>query len=117
MKLDFNFLVGSQNSPILLLARSCSAIFTKSPQTNAIDVKKTPENKHQLYQFLEAEEFNFDGPQYYSDDVLAVPVAHNMGPSSEADFSEYRCELIRVFESFYANPSPLNSFSVLTQHN
>ena len=62
----------------------------RSPQTNAIEVKKAPEKKHQLYQFLEAEEFNFDGPQYYSDDVLAVPVAHNMGPSSEADFSEYR---------------------------
>ena len=79
-----------QNSAVRVRCsfRSCSAIFMKNPQTNAIDVKKTPENKHMLYQFLEGEEFNFEGPQYYSDDVLAVP--HNVGPSSEVDFSDYR---------------------------
>ena len=48
------------------------------PDSRAIDAKKIPENKHELYQFFEGGEFKFDGKQNYTTEVLFAGRGRNL---------------------------------------
>ena len=44
-----------------------------------MDAQKIPENKHELYQFLEGGEFNFHGEQNYTSEILFAGKSGNLG--------------------------------------